>query len=765
MIAKTIYILLKQFYIMQGSAATRSVLQGTAPGCRERPGARSPGLAGEAGPEENERTKVRMREMKRLHALLMAVTLALALVACVVGDPSAGSSGTTTISFNGDSITVDGSGAAVDKSTVTITSAGTYSLSGTLDDGQVKVNAGDADTVRLVLSGVDISCSTGAPIYIASADKTIITLASGTANTVTDGPSYTSAGADSGEPDAALFSKDDLTINGEGSLAVTGTYNDGITCKDDLKINGGSIAVKAVNDGIRGRDSVTIGGGEVSVTAGGDGIQSNNDEDTGKGYIAIEGGSVRVSAGADGIQAELSLSVTGGDITIASGRDSAADSGKGLKAGVSVTVTGGTLSIDSTDDAVHSDGSISIQGGALALSSGDDAVHADSSLEIGGGEIAIARCYEGLDSAAITINGGDIHVVASDDGVNAVTKGAVSGEMQRPGRDMAMGQGTNTLSINGGYLFVDAGGDGLDINGPITMTGGTVIVNGPTDNGNGAVDYTGSFTITGGTFLAAGSSGMAMAPSASSSQPSVMILLASAQPAGTLVHIETVSGDDVLMFRPSKTYQSLVFSSPLLVQGTDYVVYAGGSASGTESDGVYTAGSYNPGTKIAEFSLADIVTTVGSAANQVPGMKPHDMQGNRTGNMTGSLPGAMGNPMTGNRTGNMPGYTPGSYPGGISNPMAWNASRLVPGYMPGSSVSRVIPGVSQGVPGMNNGNVAGTGRVLPTFSALYAGTDSTLRAPASYRTVVPTVNAVAGKADGAAATALLKGNSFYFSGS
>jgi len=262
---------------------------------------------------------------------------------------------------------------------------------------------------------------------------------------------------------------------------------------------------------------------------------------------------------------------------------------------------------------------------------------------------------------------------------------------------------------------------------------------------------------------------MVMAPSKSSSQPSIMILLASAQPAGTLVHIETVDSNDVLTFRPSKTYQSLVFSSPLLAQETDYVVFTGGSAAGTESDGVYPAGSYTPGTKIAEFSLADIVTTVGSAANQVPGMKPHDMQGNRTGNMPDSLPGGMGNPMAGNTSRLVPGYMPGSLPSGMGNPLAGNASGLVPGYMPGtmpgSSVSSVIPGVSQGVPEMNNRNVAGAGRVLPTFSALYAGTDSILRAPASSVTVAPTVTSVAGKMNWAAASALLKENSLYFSGS
>jgi len=658
--------------------------------------------------------------------MLLAIALAMALVACVEGGSSAGSSGTTVISFQGDSIAVEGDGAVVENGGVTITSAGTYSLSGTLGDGQVKVSAGDGDTVRLVLSGADISCSTGAPIFVTSADRTIITLAAGTVNTLADGISYALPDSGSGEPNAALFSRDDLTINGEGALVVTGNYNDGITCKDDLKITGGSITVRAVNDGIRGRDSVLIRDSEISVTAGGDGIQSNNDEDSGKGCITIEGGSVRVSAGADGIQAETYLSVTGGDIMVTSGSTTAADSGKGLKAGITVSITGGSIGVDSADDAVHSNGNVSIQGGTLTLSSGDDAIHADSSLEIGDGTIVITRCFEGLDSAAITINGGNIHIVASDDGVNAVTKGAGTGGMQMPGRGMVMTAGTNTLSITGGYLFVSAGGDGLDINGPITMTGGTVIINGPTDNGNGALDYTGSFTITGGTLIAAGSAGMAMAPSASPGQPSVMIILPSVQPAGTLVHIERSGGESVLTFRPQKAYQSVVFSSPDLVRGSDYVLYTGGSATGTESDGLYSSGTYTPGEKIAEFSLAGGVTTVGSAVNQVRDRTPPGTQGNRTA----PLPGDRDNRLTGNTSQGMHGSWGVTLPG--------NSRKLVPDYIPGTASSASIPGISPGIPGVNRQGETGTGRILQPSSVNGMGTGTTVLVPSHSRTVIPT---------------------------
>lgn len=216
------------------------------------------------------------------------------------------------------------------------------------------------------------------------------------------------------------------------------------------------------------------------------------------------------------------------------------------------------------------------------------------------------------------------------------------------------------------------------------MSGGTVIINGPTDNGNGPVDYTGKFEITGGTFLAAGSSGMAMAPSASSGQPSVMVFLSSAQPAGTLVHIESSGGEEILTFSPMKLYQSVIFSSPLLVQGRDYVMYTGGSTTGTQKDGIYSGGTYTPGEKVAEFSLAGMVTTVGSAVNQRPGMMPgtmpNRMQGNQSTNFSGTMqgnrmngmtvfrPGETGNLLSGNMSGRMAGYMPGAIPdqrGGI----------------------------------------------------------------------------------------------------
>ncbi len=526
----------------------------------------------------------------------------------------------STVKLAGDTITFAGKGAAVKGKVLTISSAGTYSISGKLNDGQIIVDTKDAATVVLVLNGADITNTTGAAIYVANAEKTVITLADGTENHVTDGASYVSKDA-TDEPNATVFSHDDLTINGSGALTVKANYNNGIASKDDLKITGGAITVTAVNDGIKGRDSIVVKDGIITVKAGGDGLQSNNDEDVKKGYIAIEGGTFNITAGMDGIQAETRLLVSGGNVTLLTGGGStrkAADSAKGLKAGVALSVTGGVFSVNAADDALHSNGSITISGGEFLLASADDGIHADAALEVSGGTVRITKSYEGIESNQITINAGNIHLVASDDGINGPGSSGGAAMQGRPGPG-GFESGDSHLSINGGYLAVDALGDGIDINGAIDMTGGTVIVNGPTANNNGALDYLGAFNVTGGFLVAAGSAGMAEAPSPTSTQYSLMHNYASAQAAGTLVYIETKDGKTLLTFAPTKTYQSIVISSPEIQNGATYVVYSGGRSTGTVADSLYSGGTYTAGTQVASYTISSIVTGAGAGMGGMPG--------------------------------------------------------------------------------------------------------------------------------------------------
>lgn len=664
--------------------------------------------------------------------------------------------GEASIVLNGDSIAVTGSGATASGSTVTITSAGTYTISGTLNDGQVIVDSDAEEDVTLVLNGVDITCSDSAPIYVVNAANAVITLADGTANYITDGSTYQYETTDTDEPNAAIFSKDDLKINGSGSLTVDANFNNGISSSDDLDIISGNITVTAINHGIKGKDSVVITDGTIAVSAGGDGIQSDNDEDTSKGYVTIAGGTLDITAASDGIQAETTVLISGGDVTVSAGGGSSSgstDSGKGIKAVVGVAIDGGTVNVNSADDAVHTDGSIGITGGSLTLStaddaihgessvaisggtisvtacyegidspditiddatvsivssgdgisavsldgasstvsiyggtvtisagedgiqaesqvlisggtititsgggssssvgstesakaikaatditisggaitinsaddgihsndtitisagditisSGDDGIHADSSITIDGGEIDITKCYEGIESSVITINDGTIHLVSSDDGINCAGGADGSSMNGRPGQNNFSSNSDNHVDIHGGYIVMNTEGDGFDSNGSATMTGGTMIINGPTQNNNGAIDYDGTFEMSGGFLLAVGSSGMAESPSSSSTQETLSASYGSTQSGGTMLHIETEAGEEILTFVPTKNYQSVVLCSADIAVGTTYVFYSGGSSTGTVTDGLYSGGTYTPGTELGSITVS-----------------------------------------------------------------------------------------------------------------------------------------------------------------
>ena len=540
----------------------------------------------------------------------------------------------TRITLNGSSITVDGEGATVDGSTATITSAGTYSLSGSLADGQIIVDTDDQGVVRLVLDGVDIHSSTSAPINVTNAEEVVIVLSDNAENHVSDAESYALEDPDDDEPNAAIFSKDDLAIYGNGSLTIDANYNDGIASKDGLVIAGGTITVTSVDDGIRGKDYLIVEDGHITVHAQGDGLKADNDQDATKGYILIEGGVIDITAGGDAIQGQTDVMIADGEFTLTSGGGSSSrigddTSAKGIKAGVNVNIDGGTFTIDCADDAIHSNAHIVINGGAFVLASGDDGMHADATLTINGGDFDITDSYEGIESAVITINGGEIHITSWDDGINVSAGNDGSGTMLGPGAGGAMGPGGRPgrgggpgqdwfaqsgdyyLYVNGGYVVIDAAGDGLDVNGSVEMTNGVVIVNGPTMQMNGALDHI-SFKITGGFLVAVGSSGMAEAPSESSTQYSLLLNLNGTLQAGVLFHIQSSEGREIVTFSPAKEYQSIAFSSPELGNGATYDVFYGGSSTGTVNDGLYQGGTYTAGTNLGSFTVSGMVTRLGS---------------------------------------------------------------------------------------------------------------------------------------------------------
>ncbi|MBN2980993.1 carbohydrate-binding domain-containing protein [Cohnella algarum] len=574
--------------------------------------------------------------------------------------------GSTMITLDGSGASVAGAGAAADGSVVTIAEAGTYVVSGTLDDGQLAVNVPD-EVVHIVLNGAEIHNSDGAAIHVVEAGKAVITLQEGTENTLTDGETYADTSEDA--PTAALYSKGDLTINGAGKLTVQGNGNDGITGRDDLKIVSGEIVVEAADDGILGRDLLAVKAGTIAVTAGGDGMKSSNDADAGKGVIAIAGGTFDIAAGGDGFQAATSLLIADGSFAIVSGGGSAAaapqtgadnggfspqrsqtaaqtgtadtetaetTSAKGLKAAADIVIAGGSFQIDAADDAVHSNANVSISGGQFSLATGDDGIHADASLAIGGGAIDIAESYEGIEGSDIAIAGGEIRLVASDDGINVAGGNDESAAGGRGGPDSFSSSG-GTLTITGGYLALDASGDGLDSNGSIVMSGGTVLVNGPTMNGNGSLDYNGTFEQTGGLLVAAGSSGMAQAPSEDSSQRSVMMTFPGALEAGTLVTLANSQGEPVVSFAPAKSFQIVVISSPDLTEGETYAFYTGGTSTGAETDGLYEGGALTGGTEVVSFALGASVTYVNESGVTTAGSGMGGMGGGRGGMGRGGM--------------------------------------------------------------------------------------------------------------------------------
>lgn len=557
---------------------------------------------------------------------------------------------TARITFNQSDMTIEGSHVTQTGQGVEITAGGTYYFKGDLADGQIVVNSPDEENVYLVLDGVNLYSSTSAPIYIQQAKNAIIVLEDGSVNTITDASEYVLEDSSSDEPNAAIFSKDDLKIKGSGTLTVNANYHHGIVSKDDLVIKDGVINVNAVADGLKGKDSVTIEGGNLVIEAGGDGIQSHNATDLDKGYVTIEGGEVSITATLDGIQAETNLTINDGTLNIQTGggsenassksesnwgmwgnwnpaantstsdEDETSSSAKGLKAGNTMTLNGGTVTIDSSDDSIHSNDLITINGGTYTASSGDDGVHADTTLEINGGTVNLLKSYEGLESTTIIINDGTLYVTASDDGINAAGGNDQSSLNGRPGQNQ-FSASNGAIEINGGYLYVDAMGDGLDANGSIILSDGLVIVNGPTDSGNGALDFDSTFNIYGGTLIAVGNAGMAQTPSSSSTQP-ILNIRTTTVDANTLMNITDSNGTSILTFTPAKAAQSFIISTPDLQLNETYTISTGGESTGVSQDGLYTGGTYSNGTELGSLTLSSIITSLGQTGgmmDQMPG--------------------------------------------------------------------------------------------------------------------------------------------------
>lgn len=499
--------------------------------------------------------------------------------------------------------------------TFNIVKEGTYIFSGDITDKMITVEVGDEEKVQIVLDNVNINNSNGPAVYIKAGDKVFITVKEGTENLLSCGEEAFIDGES--EIDGAIFSRADLTINGKGRLTVNGNYKHGIVSKDDLNILDVTLNVTSKNVGLNGKDCVKINGAAIEVKAGSDGIRSDNEEDAERGFVFIESGSIKIVADHDGIQAETAVKIENGDFEITAGGGSTKtnynsdESCKGIKAVSDVIINGGTFNINSLDDAIHSNNTICVSGGDFTLSTGDDGVHADTDLAIAAGKIKITKSYEGLEASRIFITGGSIDLTANDDGLNAAGGNDSSGTTGNPqfgGRpDMGgFSNGIGEIYISGGYTVVNASGDGIDSNGTISLSGGVVLVSGPTNNGNGSFDYDGSATVTGGVLVALGSSGMAQNFSNAENQGAILVSFTS-QSANSTFAICGSDGKAIVSFTPPKAYQSAVITAPEIKEGETYTLYSGVTVEGANSNGYARNATVSGGTKLTEITMSSLI--------------------------------------------------------------------------------------------------------------------------------------------------------------
>ena len=531
-----------------------------------------------------------------------------------------------TIKLNGTSASASSNSVKISGSKVTIAEEATYVVSGELTDGMLIVNANDTDKLHIILNGVNITSKTSAALYIFEADKVVVTLADGTTNTLANGGSFTAI--DDNNIDAALFSKQDLTLNGSGSLTVTSPAGHGIVSKDDLVVTGGTYTVNSASHGLDANDSVRIMNATLNIDAGKDAVRAENNDDASKGFVYISSGTIKGEAEGDGIAASAYMQIAGGTIDLLVGggyenstkehsdsfggfmgggrpgggkrsssstNSSSSDSGtsmKGLKAANSLLISGGNITIDSADDSIHSDVSVIINGGTFTIASGDDAIHAEESLTITAGTINISESYEGLEALHIDVQGGDIKLKASDDGLNAA--GGTDQSGTTGGRDGMFGGGgfggpgghgssnsNGSIKVSGGTLYINSSGDGMDANGTLEISGGHTTITGPTQGDTATLDYDKTGVITGGTFIGTGST--MMAQSFSDSEQGVVAIKSGNQAAGTQITLKDSKGNTIISHKPELDFAVVILSTPDLVKGEKYTLTVGSQTSEIEA--------------------------------------------------------------------------------------------------------------------------------------------------------------------------------------
>lgn len=546
-----------------------------------------------------------------------------------------------TVDLSALSKDVNADGATVLSNDVTtITTAGSYILTGAY--AGITVSVGNGETAHLFLNNATISGGAGIAISNTNKKSTlIITACENTENEV----------ASKGDDANAIHVKGTLKINGTGTIKVSAKKN-GIKVSKGLSIADSTINLTAGNHALSAR-FIEAENAKINVlSAGKDALNAECDEKTqeftlDEGYVSLKNSKVFASVSGDGIQADTFVYITGGSVDIKTAatfvsysaesmatydlseddfryiksgdtykkiddvaskgaRYAMIQSAKGIKCGeikyeidgteyavtknsnYFIVIDGARVKINSSDDAIHTNsGNVLVKGGTLDLTTLDDGIHADELVKIDGGKITVNGSYEGIEGAYVEIGGGTIYITASDDGINAASDDESVNEH---------------IIISGGTITVDASGDGLDSNGTIYVSGGTLIVYGPTTGADTGLDADGGILIDGGNVFVASSKEMLEIP-ASNSKSNVLVYGVNTVPAGSEIILTNADGGEMVRITLKKQAQAIILSTPELATNGTYSLYADENL-------------------LASFSVTGTITAIGVRSNGRQGGNP-----------------------------------------------------------------------------------------------------------------------------------------------
>ena len=486
----------------------------------------------------------------------------------------------TQITLADQTATVTGQGASFSGQTLTITQAGTYVLTGIGKNIKLVVEAADTDQVHLVFQNLTLE-GEGTLLQVNKAQEVVISLAEGSQNALTE-----SQASDDEEVKATIHSQVPLTLNGTGNLTLTALTKNALEVEDDLKVLGGTYTVKAANHGFKAEGALAIEAATLTIEAGKDGLHAEHDEMIERANISLNPTQLSIAATEDGVDAGNELTIKGGTITVS-------QSEEGLEARV-IRQLGGDVTIKSSDDGVNaSAGSSNKTSDTSATSKTTDASTTSNSADT-----SSSASQSTTDSATASAPGSQATATpvatSQTDQVNkdknAPPPSPPAGQAppqggqppqngQGPGGMPPGGQEESDPSLQiileGGTLTIDAEGDGIDSNGTVSISGGSLVVNGSVQGGNGPLDAAGDITITGGTVWALGTSDMLQGFAQGSTQASITANIAGT--AGQTLIILDAKGKEVARQTASKDFQAVIMSSADLVDGQTYTIQVEGT--------------------------------------------------------------------------------------------------------------------------------------------------------------------------------------------